>query len=127
MIKKSTILSSAIATVVIGLIGTSTAVWASGKTPEISHQVDEGNVLSEEEFNELYQLDEEMVEMEWIPESEATKEQIEAHQQLFDALDANEDFWADVEEDSILINDPTTNVDIINEVELEAGVLVEVK
>lgn len=125
-LKKSTILLSVIATVVIGLVGTSTAVWASEKTPEINYEAEEDVVIQEKD-NKTDQVSQEMTEIEFLPESEAIKEQIEAHQHTFDASDADADFWADVEEDSVLTNEDTNNIDIIDEVELEAGVFVEVE
>lgn len=124
--KKSTVLFSVIATVVIGLIGTSTAVWASEKTPEINQPVEE-DVIIQEKYNETDQSGQEVTEVEFLPESDATKEQIETHQQLFDDSDADADFWADVEEDSVLTNEDTNNINIISEVELEAGIFVEVE
>lgn len=123
-VKKSTVLFSAIATILIALIGTSTAVWATDKTPEIDYEMDD--IVVQEKYNEEDQAVEKAVEVEFLPESDATEEQIEAYQHSFDASDANEDFWADVEEDVVYSN-KDINETIINEVELEAGIFVDVE
>lgn len=127
LMKKSTILSSVVATVVIGLIGTSTAVWASGKTPSVMNPTEHESVVIEEDVNEVYTSSEEMVEVEWTVESEATKEQLETHNRALDATDADSDFWADVEEDNVIMNEDASKINIKDEVELEAGVFTEVE
>lgn len=69
-------MSHLMTTILIGLAGTSTAVWAAGKTPEVSVQLEEETILIKEKNNEAIRLVEEIAEVEAISEAEATKEQI---------------------------------------------------
>lgn len=103
-IKKRTMIISVITIIIFGVIGTSTAVWASTKTPEVTPKIVAPDIdYSEKQEKNVAdeKVNKNATEMEMIPAREATDEQIQKyHQQLGDDVSDSE-FWDEVEDDPL--------------------------
>lgn len=119
-IKKGAMTLSIIGMVAVGGIGTSAAVWASAKAPEINNKMDVELVEEQEKYEEGNKGIQQATEVKLIPVEEATEQQIEQSKERFsNASDVK--LLKDVEEDEPVLLEAIESSEIV-ELEAEEGV-----
>lgn len=127
--KMSTIVIATVTAVVIGSIGTATAVWAATNTPEVGTEIKgEGlnNITIQSPDNPRIIEEVEGTEVKLIPIEEATEEQIREYKATFEEIDPDSEFWSEVEENPLAEIVSNFEDDIID-VEAQEVILVEVE
>lgn len=126
-LNKRTMIISVMAMIIIGIIGTSTAVWASTKAPEVDTNTVELDVgYSEKQGKNVVddKVNKKITEMEMIPAEEATDKQIQKYQEQLGDVVSDSEFWAEVEADTPVTSKVESEKDIA--VEMEEAIFEEV-